>query len=180
MKFPKLHLVCSDDDLRPAMQCIQVGKEFTFASDAHILVRHKTSEIFKDEFVQTLPENPILIPRKAIYLVCQKATIKVSLSDDKTSFQIHRTDGSLISYKLVNESYPNANSIIPDRKNCKPLKEIGINASLLERLTEGMGCNIPIVHMYFFDIHQAIYVTSEYTDYQSATGIIMPTNINIT
>jgi len=179
MKFPKLNLVVSDDELRPVMQCVQVGKEFTFASDDHILVRHKTLEIFKPEFVESLPNEPIMIPGKAIYMTCQKATFKVSLSDDKKLFQLHRNDGSVISYKLfTDDNYPNANSIIPDPKDCKPLSKIGINSNLLDRLSDGLGCDIPILRLKFFADNKAIYVTSTHTDYESAVGIIMPVNIN--
>lgn len=177
MKFPKLHLVTSNNELRPAMCCVCIGKEFTYASDAHILVRHKTSEIFKPEFVESLPEQPILVPGKCFKLVCQKSTTKVSLSDDKKYFQIHRLDSSVISYKLVSENYVNAESIIPNPKNSQPLKEIGINSNLLDRLSDGLGCDIPLLKLNFFDVRKAIYVTSKQTDYESAIGIIMPCNI---
>jgi hypothetical protein len=180
MKFPKLYLICSYGDFRPALSHVQIGKEYIFAFDAHILVRHKTSEIFKDEFIESLPENPILVPGIAIKLVCQKATVKVSLSEDKKAFQIHRIDDYVISYKLRNDiSYPNANSIIPDLKDCQPLSEIGINANLLDRLSDGMGCSIPILHLHFFDVHKQIICTTNYSDYESVLGLIMPTMINI-
>jgi hypothetical protein len=178
MKFPKLHLVCSDD-LRPVMSCVCVDKEYTFASDAHILVRHKTSEIFKDAFVKSLPEEKILIPKKAIFLVCQKMTTGVSLSDDKKLFQIHRKDESVISFKLFTDgTYPNGNSVIPNPKDMKPVDEIGISSNLLDRLSDGMGCEQPILRLRFFDKTHAIYVTSNHTDYNSAVGIIMPVMIN--
>lgn len=179
MKFPKLNLVVAHDELGPQMQCVQVGKEFTFASDAHILVRHLTAEIFKPDFVESLPKEPILIPGKAFHLVCQKATVKVTLSDDKKLFQLHRLDESVISYKLFTDgNYPDANSIIPDPSKCKPLDEIGINSALLDRLSDGLGCDNPILHLRFFDKTQAIYVTSSHTDHESAVGVIMPVYIN--
>jgi hypothetical protein len=178
MRFPKLHLVCSDDDLRPVISCVCVDKEYTFASDAHILVRHKTSEIFKDAFIESLPEGQILIPGKAIFFVCQKMTTGVSLSDDKKLFQIHRKDESVISFKLFTGTYPKANNIIPDPKDMKPVDEIGINSGLLDRLSDGFGCDMPILRMRFFDKTKAIYVTSNQTEYKSAVGIIMPVMIN--
>jgi len=179
MKFPKLHLVCATDELRPVMSCICVNKEFTFASDAHILVRHRTSEIFGDDFVASLPESSILINRKAIFLICQKATEKVSLSDDKKMIQLHRKDESVISFKLFTDgTYPDANKIIPDPKNMKLVDEIGINSNLLDRLSGGLGCDVPIIRIRFFDKTHAMHVTSNYTDYASAVGIIMPVMIN--
>jgi hypothetical protein len=179
MKFPKLHLVCDDTDFRPVMNCICVGKEFTFASDAHILVRHKTSEIFGKDFVASLPESPILISRKAVLLICQKATEKISLSDDKKMIQLHRKDESVISFKLFTDgTYPDANKIIPNPKDSKPVDKIGINSNLLDRLSDGLGCNIPMLRIKFFGKTNAMYVTSTETDYVSAIGIIMPVMIN--
>ena len=175
MKFPKLHLACSTDDWRPAIQCVQIGKEFTFATDAHICVRHKTSELFDQKFMESLPDDPILVPWKAFAYVIQKATESVSLSDDKKSFQIHRKDGSIWSYRLFTDvSYVNANSVFPDPANGKPVEEIGLNSNLLDRLTDAMGCDIPIIRMKFYGDTNAILVTSKHTDYPSASGVIMP------
>jgi len=178
MKFPKLHLACADDGLRPQMMCVKVEREFTFASDAHICVRHQTSSIFKEEFIKQIPEAGIMIPRKAIYLICQKATVKISLTDDKKQIQLHRTDESVISFKLYSDrAYPNANSIYPDMKDCKELSKIGINTGLLLRLSQSMGCDIPIVKLHFFADNLAIIVTSNHSDYDNVTGLIMPVNI---
>lgn len=179
MKFPKLHLVCSNDDLRPTMSHVKIDKEFTFASDAHILVRHKTLEIFKEDFVSSLPEGGIMIPRKAVSILCQKSTSKISLTDDKKQVQLHQMDGSVIIYKcFFDQQYPDANRIIPDKKDCQKLSEIGLSAGLLKQLSDGMGCDIPILVLRFFGASKAILCTSNHTDYNSAIGIIMPVMIN--
>jgi hypothetical protein len=165
------------------MEHIYVDKEFTFASNAHILVRHKTAELFSEEFIASLPDEAILIPRKAIYLTCQKLTKDVSLSDDKKMFQIHRTDESIISFKLPTDlRYPNANNVIPKIGESTTIKKIGIRSSFLSILTEAMGCDI--VKLLFFGEHKAIYVTesrnSVYSEleYPSAIGVIMPVMLN--
>lgn len=179
MKFPKLHLVCANDDFRPNMECICIGKEFTFASNGHILVRHKTSELFKDEFIASLPEESIMVHKRAVKLICERATVKISLTDDKKQIQIHRLDGSVILYKLYTDrAYPDANKIIPDLKDIKPIDKLGINSNYLDRLSDGMGCDIPILNLNFFDQSKVIYVTSHHTDYEDAVGIIMPVIIN--
>ena len=176
MKFPKLHLVCAHDELRPTMECICVGKEYTYASDGHVLVRHNTTEIFKYDFTSSLPDESIMIHRKAIFLMCQKATEMVSLSSDKTKFQLHRLDSSIITYKLyTGGKYVNAESVIPNLKDIKPLKKIGLSALLMSRLADGLGCDIPILHLSFITDHTAVYATSPHTDYSGAIGIIMPT-----
>jgi len=180
MKFPKLHLVCAADELRPNMEHICIDKEFTFASDGHILVRHMTSEIFEKNFIASLPAHSIMVHKKAVKLICEKATVKISLTDDKKQIQLHRLDGSIISYKLyIDRAYPDANKIIPDIKDIKPLDKVGINSNLLDRLSDGLGCDIPVLHLNFFDRSHAIYVTSPHSDYEDAVGIIMPVNINL-
>jgi hypothetical protein len=178
MKFPKIYQAISIDDLRPAMNHVKIEKEFTFATDAHILVRHRTSEIFNEEFVLSLPDEGIMIPYNAIVLMCKKSTVKISLTKDKKYIELHQLDGSFMTYKCYDDSnYPDANSIIPDIKDCKPLEKIGINTSLLNRLSDAMGCSIPILHLHFFNPHKAILVTTPHSHYQFAIGIIMPTNI---
>lgn len=179
MKFPKLHLACADDELCPAMECVCVGKEFTYASDAHILVRHKTSEIFDDKFVESLPENNVLIPRKAIYLMCQKLTTGVNLSDDKKSIILKRTDGSEISFKFFTDrSYVDAESVIPKDKNYDSVKRIGLSSNLLDRLADAMGCNQSLLQLYFYGETKSVIVKTNYSDYESVLGLIMPVMIN--
>ena len=94
MKFPKLYLVCDAWELPPQFGYVKVDKDFTIATNAHIIVKHKTSELFKDDFVSSLPENGIMIHANAIKLICKSSTIKISLSDDKNNIQLHQKDFS--------------------------------------------------------------------------------------
>ena len=180
MKFPKLHLVCSNDDLRPTLNCVCVNKEFTYATNANILVRHKSSEIFEEDFISSLPDKEILIPATAISIICKKSTLKISLTDDKQQIKLHQVDGSIIFYNLYDDGcvYPNCEKIIPDENKYCSIDKIAINAKLLFYLSEGLGCNVPIMKMYFYGPSKAILVKSEYCDYVGAIGIIMPCMIN--
>ena len=120
-----------------------------------------------------------MVHRKAVKLICEKATVKISLTEDRKQIQLHRLDGSIISYKLYNDrEYPDANKVIPDLKDIKPLDKIGINTSLLDRLADSLGCNQPILKLHFFEPTKCIYVNSNHSDYEGAIGIIMPVMIH--
>lgn len=175
MKFPKLHLACSDDELRPQMEHICIEKEFTFASDAHILVRHKTEEIFDEYFFKSLPDHAILVHKNAVFLMCQKATLKIELSADKKLIQLFRKDRSIISFKIPDDlKYPNANSVIPDLKDIKPLKQIKFRYDFLHRLGDALGSDLQILKLSFISDSKSIHVTAAANDYESAIGLIMP------
>lgn len=180
MKFPKLDLVCSNDDLRPVMGCVRVEKEFTYATDAHIIVRHKTSEIFNPLFVETIPGEGINIPSRAIALMRKIATKNIALTDDKKQIQLFQVDDSIITYRLNTDNYPKSESLWPDKKDCKPLAEIGLNAKKLNQLSEGLHSNFGILHLWFFEPTKAILCdTNGNGDYFSAIGLIMPVMMNI-
>lgn len=46
----KLHLTASTDDLRPAMNYIQVKNGYCYSTDAHVLVKVPVKEVFGDIF----------------------------------------------------------------------------------------------------------------------------------
>lgn len=46
----KLHLTASTDDLRPAMNYIQVKNGYCYSTDAHVLVKVPVAEVFGDIF----------------------------------------------------------------------------------------------------------------------------------
>ena len=58
MKFktlPKLHLVCQDySQIRPIMNYILVTKDDVVATDAHVLVIHKTRDLFDEHFINKM------------------------------------------------------------------------------------------------------------------------------
>jgi DNA polymerase III sliding clamp (beta) subunit (PCNA family) len=176
MKFPKLDLVCSNDDLRPAFSHVKVEKEFTFATDAHVLVRHNTSELFDESFLLSIPEEGLMIPKRAISLMRKNVTTNISLSDDKKMIQLYQKDGSIISYRCsIQEKFPDANKLFPKKEDTKPLNEIVLSAYLLYNLAQAMGCETPILHLRFYEPTKAILVTpNQNSDYFSVIGIIMP------
>ena len=175
MKFPKLDLVCGCDDLHPVFNCVKVTKESTFATEAHIIVWHKTSEIFKDDFIQSLPDQGILIPANAIKTLRKPSSVKITLSDDKSRVIIQQKDGSEITYPCKNDlSYPECESLFKEPEEKQSIIKIGINADLLNRLAQAMCGTFVSIRLYFYQENKAIIVKQTTGDYYSAKGLIMP------
>jgi len=180
MKFPKLYLVCDAWELRPQFGYVKVDKDFTIATNARIIVKHKTSELFKDDFVSLLPENGIMIHANAVKLICRQSTVNILLSDDKNYIQLYQKDTSMISYNCQpGLSFPGTNKLFPELDKCQPLKEIALSANLLFNLAEGMGIRTKILHLYFYGPTKAILIKANNPDeYFSAIGLIMPVMMN--
>lgn len=177
MKLPELDLACGF--MRPALHCIKVTQEFTYASDAHIAVKHKSSEIFKELFIESIPEEGILIPANAFKIARKKTTKNIKLSDDKKHLQLFQEDGSEVIYSLPNDNYPDIDQILPDKQQCVELKEIALNPTLLARLGKAMGKDNEPLHLSFFGATKTILCDCNgHGDYYSAIGIIMPAMIN--
>ena len=67
--FPPLELACGKDDLRPVMTYVKIDREYTVATDAHMMVVYKTKDAFNQrydnsEFVEKIPEAGIYIHRE--------------------------------------------------------------------------------------------------------------------
>jgi hypothetical protein len=180
MKFPKIDLCCGTDELRPALNYVCVTKDYTFASDAHVLVRHKTNEIFKDDFCEVIPESGIMIHRNAFAIMRRKSTNRITLSEDKKTINLHQVDGSIIAYNCQPDyKSPAPGYSLPSIKECKPLDSIAVNANLLVRLAEGMGAPRGVLRMYFYEITKNILCDdNKEGNYFSAIGVIMPIMIH--
>jgi hypothetical protein len=160
------------------MNCICVNKDFTYATDGHIAVRHVTSELFPEEFISSLSNDTILIPAQVIHVIRKRRTFRVSLTDDKTQIRIHQENGiTVLCDLLCDVKYPDVGSLIPAKKDCLPIDNISFNVEYLGHLIKGIGCSHPTIKMYFYGPTKAILVESEY-GYRSAVGIIMPCDFN--
>ena len=83
MNIPALYYATSKDGLRPAISSTFVSREDTVATDAHIIVVHKTKVLFGEEFADSLPEKGIMLSDKCIKDIRKKEVAYVQLSSDK-------------------------------------------------------------------------------------------------
>lgn len=108
----------SNDDLRPAMMGVyfSIGPEESkfVATDGHRLVRYIKQDLTSDN------EINFIVPEKALSLV-QKTLhgeeCDLTVSDDHIRF---KSGNTIVITRLINEQYPNYESVIP-RENDKKL-----------------------------------------------------------
>jgi len=179
MRFPKIYLCCGHNDLRPEFSYAKITKEDTVATNAYIILWHKTSEIFKEDFVESLPDNGIMIHINALRAICKTNTIKLSLTDNKEYIVLHQKDGSEIRYNCQpDNNYPEWKNLFNKSKNAKPISKIGIKPALLDCLCDAMDTYTRIVELEFTDERSGILVSQQVGNYLSAKGLIMPAMIN--
>lgn len=179
-QLPKMHLACSDDELRPTMTHILFTKEEIVASDATILVIHKTKDYLDKEFIKSMPER-FLISRWN-YLILSKRNAKIKY--DKVRKLIIVTDLKYTEHYVPVipddgekfNKYPDYEKVFPEKSH--KIINIGINGKRLENLYKSML--MPYQYYYplifeFCGVDKAIKVT---VPCSNAIGIIMPQMIN--
>lgn len=182
MKFPKLYLAVSDDFLRPVMSHAYVTKEFTYASDAHILVRHRTEEIFNPEFCKDIPEQGVYIPSYVLKMIHQSKVIGLLLINNATQIKLLRKDYNL-TFDLPKADdlgkYPDADKLINGNDPVQPLEEIALSPTLLHNLIQAID-HSSTVRMKFKGANKNIICSpnTDAPDYPSVKALIMPCLIN--
>lgn len=181
MKFPKLYLAVADDFL-PVMSHAYVTKEFTYASDRHILVRHRTEEIFNTEFCKDIPEQGVFIPYHVLKMIPQAKTIKVLLLNNATQIKLLRKDyNPIFDLPKIDDlgKYPDADKLLNSNDPTQPLEEIALNPALLHNLIQAMDPS-STVRMKFKGANKNIICSpnTDAPDYPSVKALIMPCPIN--
>lgn len=115
----KTSFAVSSDDLRPAMMGVyfQIGSEESrvVATDGHRLVRLIRKDLVGSE------ETDFITPEKTLTLVgkaLEETDCEITIGTDHARFQSGKT---IIVTRLINEQYPNYDSVIP-KENDKELK----------------------------------------------------------
>jgi DNA polymerase III sliding clamp (beta) subunit (PCNA family) len=182
MKFPKLDLVLIDfNSFRPVLSFVKVTKEFTYASDANSLVRHKTSELFDEDFCNSISDNGLLIPASAIKEIRKTSTLRIEHKNGTLELIRKGQYVGNIVFVLPNSgdfNYPDAEKIIPKQEEIKPLSCIGLSAESLNNTSEAMGIDLSLIKMEFTGEEKPIILTAPGSDYPSVLAILMPVRIN--
>lgn len=137
----QLHKVCAEDDLRPAMANILFLNGYAYASDAHIAVKAKISDIsfLSDEAIEKL--NGYFIHKDAF-----KKLLKYDEIEVKDNGLIEIIDnGHVVTIKLCKNgkdgcTMPDFEKAIfgKEVKSCENTA-IGFNAVLLDKLRSALG-----------------------------------------
>lgn len=179
MKLPKLHKAAGRDELRPVMSHILITKENTVVTNSSILVVHKTSELFNNEFVNNIPDEGMYITAED-WKVFTTEFVAVQLDNNLIITIIRKKREQLIKGKKVDKigDYPSWKFLFKKQKGIKfECGDFGININNTIALHEATGCQN--LRFQCFDRARQINVlTNNDCDYDSVKAVIMPMMIN--
>jgi hypothetical protein len=133
----RLDLVCSKDEMKPALNYVKLNKDEVVASDGHVLVIHKTINLFGEDFVNSLPNKDLFIHRTDWKIICKSTVIRYEYNEGQISTFNKKGDLLDIIVLYDNEKvvkYPDLHLAVPSLCNETP-SVIGINSKLLYDLT---------------------------------------------
>ncbi len=141
-KLPRIDLACSDDNFRLVMNYILVTKDEIVASNSHILVIHKTNNIFDEQFIDEMPDR-FLIHKNNWKLFCKGHHYIIFLD----GLIIIRYDGYDQTIKPIFEEiefmtlkYPDYKKILKSKSETG-LSNFGLSVKNLTLLSKSMGCD---------------------------------------
>ena len=188
--IPKIYECLGKDPHRPIFDYALVTKEHTVATDAHIMVVHKTSELFDKDFVAHIPEEGMLLGGDALREMAKKTAQFIVFNREAgtakglgTITVLHTKGGKAIFEPETQEkigTFPNWSGVMPKIEDNTTVMAIGIDARKLLRLQNALATETAGLKCYFTGESRAIlcYPTNADTQYPSAVGIIMPMEIN--
>ena len=156
--FPnyKLHKVCANNELRPAMCYVYFKDGNAYATDAHIAIAAPLSFVsdFTDEEKKILEGKLIHATNFALLLKMRKTYVKET--EDGAKFECETKAGETVIIPIFTEEqigkFPNVESIMAEAdKNAKELDTqfpcVGFNPSHVANLVAAM--NAKIIEFYF-------------------------------
>jgi hypothetical protein len=179
MKFPHLYRITNSREYREELRHCLVKKDFTIATDSHVLVKHPTKNLFDEVFIDALPVNGIALNHFILKAICLTKISSVELfgpvlilkSEDRSRY-------AEMSFDLPDVDYikwPDYNKVLFTEEEALPLKRITINPVLLHKAVMAMDPEYPFLNMYFKEEMKAILIKPKiYSDYFGAVGVIMP------
>lgn len=181
---PKLQDCLSTDSfLREGLTYALVTKEETVATDATILVAHKTEELFGKAFAEQLPEDGILLCKETLKSISKASFFDISYDKAtglvKVVHSTKTTDAQAYYFPVklnkADFNFPQYASLFDTKhKWDEPEVRIGINPKLFTKLTNAMGYNA-MVSLTMTSPSAAIIVhNTESSMWPSAKGLIMP------
>lgn len=175
VKLPQMHLACANDELRSSMNHVEVTKESVVASNAHVLITHKTEDIFSVEFIEAMPEK-FYIHWKHWAQLC-KPHLWIEFKDGLIE---QGMPGYKNVFKPVVEpdwKYPVWEKIMPSKSDRQPIDRIGINPDFFNIISKALFFpgDIKKAALSFFSENNAILITV--SNYESK-AILMPVMLN--
>lgn len=174
-QFPKIQNACAKDDLRPVMNYVFITKEHAVASNTHILVCHDSTELFNKDFIEKLPDHPILIHREDFSKIGGKECHVEIHSDNVIKVHYKKNRPVLIEYEKEDKigKFPNYKAVIPEEFDAE-INGIGLNPEFLITLRDSITSTKNTVQLYFKGEEYAINVKIRDCEFNNYKAIIMP------
>ena len=186
--YPKIHKACAIDVLRPVLEHVFVSKEMIKASDTHVLIHHKTEEVFNKEFVESLPDKPILIHRIHFAEMTRCNCLHHKRYEDKYMIKYYYRElwhyvpfimeGSIGESTKHFLNYPDTNKVFPKKEDKADIGQIGIKPYLLSKVAEALDFEQGSVRCEFHGEMKAIVVERLHGNYPGVKALIMPVMIS--
>ena len=180
----KLHLVCGDDDLRPAMKYIQIKNGTVSATNSHIAIRLPVEDVIKD-----VDRNPLITHDEEMYFLGKnwqtsgmyKAAYFKEEGDlvfaafDKNNNVlgiIRALSKEKFASLMYGSGYPDITAVFPNPKDARsPVSEMGIGPKMLLKLSDAFGGSEDGLKLHFYGESRPVMVTHIE---QKGYGLIMP------
>ena len=169
-KKVQMHLACSKDELQPEKQCIYFNNGFAYATDNHVLVRNRISEM------SGLNEAEIeALNGKFLHADFYKDMLKydnIMIAED--GIECTKGNDKVFFYFSTFEKYPSAEKILQDALNRQtvPTPQVSFDMKLMQKLNKALyesdSCTAT-----FKGAGNAIVFDSMKEDV-SSVGLIMP------
>ena len=167
----KLHLICSNDKMRPEMHFVKITKTQMIATNGWVAGVIPTNSLFDDDFINDIPEDGILVHSEDFSKISQGLFFKWKVPGEILKIINSKKRDILIEVEK---------GTFPDILKCVPKKldgitdAIGINFSQAKLLQDALGfqsCKIQ-----FSDESKVMYITDASTEKQNF-GLLMPIEI---
>jgi len=136
----RLDLVCGKNELNPSLGYVKINKDEVGATDGHILVIHKTSFLFGENFADCLPgDKDIFVHYSDWKTICKSKVYSYEYKDNQI-LTFDKKDNLVDSVPVQYDvKYPDLHLAVPPLKDCnKTPSVLGINAELLYNLSLGI------------------------------------------
>lgn len=180
--LPPVWKACSNDDLRPALQHVEIKHNIATATDGHVLVR-----VCYDFISAGLTQNePVYIHWRLFKLINDSIRFEFYYGDDDMDNQlrVRCTDkNGLVAMYAIRDTlpypFPNYKAILPkidEYNGCDIKSGISVNPKLLQRAYDASGIDIPSSKILMKHESRALIV-APYNDI-AAVAIIMPVYVH--
>lgn len=136
-KKVQMHLACSKDDgMHPGTECVFFNNGYAYATDTHILVRNRISEI------SGLDESEIAaLDGKFLHADFYKDMLKYdSIMIAEDGIECSKGNDKAFFYFSTFEKYPDAEKVLQDalNKQTVPLPQFSFDMKLMQRLNKAL------------------------------------------